>query len=156
LVKLNKANELIVDIIITEKGSWLVLYGENGFIWNEIPKSLELKMREYNKKKLVIASVTFNDNGEWILIGDEINTSGTELMETIKDGMNQFGTLWTACLTDDGVAIVYEKGYQFFGNVPDALQERVKTTTFDVFRLKFAPDGAFFISDKDGHYDYTM
>jgi len=156
LVKLNKANEFIDDIVLTEKGSWLILYGDNGFVWNEIPKDLEVKMKEYNKKRLVIASVTFNDNGEWILIGDEINTSGTELMETIKEGMNQFGTLWTACLTDDGVAIVYEKGYQFFGNVPDVLQERVKTTEFDVFRLKFTSDGAFFISDKDGHYDYTM
>jgi len=157
LVKLNKDDEFIDDIVLTEQGRYLILYGNNGFVWNDLPSGLEEKMREYNNNKEVVLSVTFNDNDDWIIIGGEnISASSDKITQMIRDGMEKHGGLWTAHLTDDGLALVYEKGFQFLGNVPEILKQRSKNAEFDVFKLKFTSDGSFFISDKKGHFDYRM
>ncbi|MBU3676606.1 MAG: hypothetical protein FGM54_05415 [Chitinophagaceae bacterium] len=156
LVQLNKDGEYIDDIVLTEAGRYLVLYGSNGFIWNEIPYGLEKKMREYNNDKDVITSVSFNDNDDWIIIGERVSASSEKLINTIEQGMKKWGPLWTSHMTNDGLVLVYERGFQYFGNVPEQLIIKANNANFDVYRLKFASDGAFFISDKDGHFDYTM
>jgi len=156
LVELNDDNEFIDDIVLTEESRYLILYGNNGFVWNTLPYSLERKMREYNNDKDVITSVAFNDNNDWIIIGEKISASSDKLMQTIKDGMNKYGALWTAHMTNDGLALVYERGFQYFGNVPEQLKIRAKNADFDVYRLKFTSAGAFFISDKKGNFDYRM
>jgi hypothetical protein len=156
LVELNKDDEFIDDIVLTERGRYLILYGNNGFVWSDIPIGLEKKMREFNNDKDFITSVSFNDNDEWIIIGDKISASSDELMETIKKGIDKHGELWAAHMTNDGLVLVYEHGFQYFGNVPEQLKIRAKNADFDVFRLKFTSDGAFFIADKKGHYDYRM
>ena len=156
LVELNNDNEYIDDIVLTEEGRYSILYGNNGFVWNSLSYGLERKMREYNNDKDVITSVAFNDNDEWIIIGEKINASSDKLMEIIKEGMDKYGALWAAHMTNDGLALVYERGFQYFGNVPEQLKVRAKNADFDVFRLKFTSDGSFFIADKKGHFDYRM
>jgi hypothetical protein len=67
LVELNNDNEFIDDIVLTEEGRYLILYGNNGFVWNTLPYGLERKMREYNNDKDLITSVAFNDNDDRII-----------------------------------------------------------------------------------------
>lgn len=156
LVELNDDNEFIDDIVLTEEGRYLILYGNNGFVWNTIPDGLERKMRQYNNENDVITSVAFNDNNDWIIIGEKISASSENLMQTIKDGMNKHGALWSAHMTNDGLALVYERGFQYFGNVPKELKIKAMNADFNIYRLKFTSDGAFFISDKKGNFDYRM
>ena len=113
-------------------------------------------MREYNADKDVILSVAFNDNDDWIIIGEKISASSDKIMEYIKDGLDKYGGLWSACLTNDGLALVYENGFKYLGNVPEALKLKLKTVNFDVYKLKFTSDGAYFIADKKGHFAYKM
>lgn len=157
LEELNDKEEFIDDVQLTEDGRWLILYGDNGFIWNNIPYSLELKLREFNDKGEIVTSVTFNDNGGWIIISkDYIAASSSEVYGWIEDGIESFGQLWAAHMTDDGLVLCYEGGYKFMGYVPNTLREKLKKTKIDVFRIKFLNDGTFFIADKYGNYDYWM
>lgn len=154
--KLNNDGEFIDDVQLTENGAWLVIYGDNGLVWNNIPSSLEQKIREYNNKGEVINSITFNDEGEWIVITDErYCTSDGDATDWLSNGEKQYGELWAACLTDDGMVAVYEKGYQFLGNVPSSLKSSLQKTDLNVYRLKIAGD-AWFFADKDGSYEYDM
>ena len=156
LVELNNEDKFIDDIVLTEQGRYLILNGNNGFVWNDLPYGLEKKMREYNADNDVILSVAFNDNDDWIIIGDRISASSDKIMTYIKEGMEKHGGLWAAHLTNDGLALVYENGFKFLGNVPYALKEKLKVVDFDVYKLKFTADGAYFIADKKGHFTYKM
>jgi len=157
LEELNEGRELIDDVQLTEGGRWLVLYGDNGFRWNDIPYSLEQKIREYNNNREVITSVTFNDKGGWIVISkDYISASSTEVYDWIKEGIDAYGQLWAAHMTNDGLVLCYERGYKFLGDVPENLKRKLKETNINVYRIKFLSDGTYFIADTDGNYSYYM
>lgn len=155
--KLNNDGKFIDDIQLTEDGRWLILYGDNGFVWNGIPYSLESKLREYNDKGEVVTSVTFNDAGDWIVISqDYISASESEIYGWIEDGIERYGQLLAAHLTDDGLMLCYDGGYKFLGNVPNNLQDALSESSLDVFRIKFLPDGTYFFADSDGCFEYYM
>ncbi len=154
---LHAEGEYIDDVQLTEDASWLVLYGNNGLVWHNIPYALEKKLRQYNEANEVITSVTFNDEGEWIVITKEnIASSSTAIDDLVRDGLEKYGVLWSAHLTDDGLVLCFERGYKFRGNVPDNVREKLKETDIDVYRIKFLSDGAYFIADKNGKYSYYM
>lgn len=154
--ELHQDGEYIDDVQLTENGRWVILYGNNGIMWNNIPYSLEEKLREFNQRGEVITSVTFNDAGNWIVIGEDyISSSHNEITEWLSSGMDEYGSLWAACVTDDAMVAVYENGYLYFGNVPESLKEALRETDIDVFRLKIA-GSAWFFADTDGHYQYHM
>lgn len=156
LSELNKNGSYIDDVELTENGSWLIIYNNNGLRWNNIPRSLERKLKEYNEKGEVITSATFNDNGEWIVITTEhISASDSVIQDWLAEGLDKHGMLWAACITDDCLIAVFERGYKFFGNVPDGLSNALDNTSIDVYRIKVAGDSWFF-ADKEGHFHYNM
>ena len=156
LSKLHDRSKLIDDVQLTENGSWLVLYGDNGFQWNDIPYSLEKKLREMNDNEEVITSVTFNDAGDWIVISTEhIAASNPEVYSWIEEGIEEYGALWAACITDDALVLCYSRGYKFMGEVPSGLKSALRESSLDVYRVKIAGTSWFF-ADKHGHYRYNM
>lgn len=155
--ELHNDSELIDDIQLTEDGRWLVLYGNNGFRWNNIPSDLERTIRQYNADREVITSVTFNDSGGWIVITSEhISASNSEIYDWIEEGIREYGQLWAAHLTNDGLVLCYENGYKYMGNVPANLKQTLRETNINVYRIKFLSDGSYFIADKEGAYSYYM
>ena len=156
LDKLNDEGEYIDDVVLTENGRYLILYGKNGIIWNDIPYSLEKKLREYNDIDEIILSVTFNDAGNWVVITTNYYASSdTEIQKWLKDGNDEFGMLWSVCITDDAIVAVFAHGYKSIGNIPADLSKALKDTHIDVFRLKIA-GSAWFFADNAGHYEYNM
>lgn len=156
LSELNDDGEYINDVQLTEAGSWIILYGDNGFRWYDIPYSLEQEIREYNDDGEEITSVTFNDAGDWILISKAYySASDSRVLEWMKEGSEDYGQIWAACITDDAMVVVYERGYKFLGNVPDSLKEALGDTSLDIYRVKIAGT-SWFIADKYGRYDYIM
>ena len=140
---------------LTEQGRWLILYGNNGIRWNDIPYSLERKLREYNEQNEVIYSVTFNDAGDWIVITQRyFSSSDTELQAWLREGLDK-GKLWSACITDDALVAVYAEGYHFVGEIPPTLHQALRDTRLNVYRLKIAGT-AWFFADVDGRYNYHM
>lgn len=155
--KLHDDGAYIDDIQLTEAGNWLILYGNNGVKGSNIPNDLEAALREFNNNREVITSATFNDDGNWILISTEhIRASSSNVYEWIQDGMNSYGALWAAHITNDGLILCYESGYKFLGNVSDKLKQALQSTKYNVYRIKFTSSGSYFFADKDGHYSYWM
>ena len=104
----------------------------------------------------IINTITFNDNGDWIIITDDrYAASSSSLIDWLSDGEDSHGELWTAQLTDDALIAVYDRGYKYRGNVPDDLRQKARTVSFDVYRLKMA-GSSWFMADKQGHYAYNM
>lgn len=154
---LHDESQFIDDVQLTEAGRWLVLYGDNGFRYSNIPSDLERTIKQYNIDREVITSVTFNDTGGWIVITTEhISASTSDVYGWIEDGIREYGKLWAAHMTNDGLVLCYERGYKFMGNVPENLKKKLRETSINVYRIKFLSDGTYFIADKDGTYSYYM
>lgn len=151
------ANQLYIDDVhITESGNWLVLYGTNGMLYRGIDDDLVAAITDFNAAGEVIHTVTFNDNGDWIIISsDHIMASNNQLQEWIANGLDLYGQLWSACLTDYGLVAVHAEGFRFVGDVPQTLKDVLAITPINVYRLKFTRD-AWFIADINGYCNYMM
>lgn len=156
LHELNEDDKYISDVQLTENGNWIILYGNNGFRWSGIPKSLENKIRDYNARNEEVTSVTFNDAGDWIVITTEhYASSDARITSWLKEGAEEYGVLWAACVTEKCMVACYEKGYKFYGEMPDGLRDRLRETDIDVYRIKIA-GSAYFFADQKGRYRYKM
>lgn len=157
LRQLRDDNQYIDDVQLTENGNWLVLFGKNGIRYNGIPDDLKLTLQKARENDEVITSVTFNDAGDWIVISEEyVRSSGDNLQEWLQEGMQEFGGVFAACVTDDAVIVVFEQGYKYYGNVPPSLLEILSETTVDVYRLKIS-GGSWFFADRTGkNFKYNM
>lgn len=156
LSELNDENVEIQDINLSESGRWFILYGRNGMRWESLYYSLEQKIEYYNEEGENITTVTFNDLGEWIVITTEhISASSQELQDWLVEGCDDYGQLWTACITDDACVAVYESGYRFLGDVPQDLKKALVDCDSDVYMVKIAGT-AWFFSSKDGYWQYSM
>jgi hypothetical protein len=157
LNELHGTNELIDDLVLTEDGSWFILFGSNGYKSYGAPSSLIQKLNTWNSQGEVINSVTFNDAGEWIAITDtKYSASDNSILEYLRGGEAEFGELWAAHMTNDGLVVCYAKGFRVLGNVPANLKEKLGTTDINVYRVKFLSDGTYFIADVSGYFEYFM
>jgi len=152
----NRKNVLIDDIHLTEKGSWLILYGSKGYTGQGIPHSLEKWLDENTKNSKVITSVSFNDANDWIVITPEhFAASDSHIANWLKEGNTKCGKLLTACITDDARIAVFERGYIYQGNIPPSLMNALNKDRLHVFWLKIAGSSWFF-ADEKGHYRHNF
>ena len=77
-------------------------------------------------------------------------------MLLIKDGLSDFGVLWSAQMTEDGAVLCFERGYEYHCNVPQVLKNALSKTTLNAYRVKFLPDGSYFFADEEGHCSYNL
>jgi len=156
IVAASKKPRPVTDMVLTESGKFLVLEGRNGYTAKGIPEKLDARLKAINAADGEVISVSFNDNGDWIVVAaDGVYgvVSGISSLQSIAD---KNGRILTAHLTNKGVAIVCQNGTYLYGDFPDALPETIKKTTFRIYRVKFADDGAYFISDKEGSCSFGL
>lgn len=147
--------KIINDVVLTENGAWVLLFGKNGYASSGVSEDLMEELKEYAGNQEEIVSVAYNDSGHWMVIGDHsVTASSEEITEFVREAPKEFGELWTAHFSDDGLVLVYENGLRYEGEVPDSVKKAMDDIEFDVFRLKYLPDGSYFISDRDGNCRY--
>ena len=156
--RLNANGDYITDIILTEQGRWLILNGDNGYTYDGIPHNdpLVAKLREYNEMREKILSVTFNDYGEWIVITrNYFSASSAEITNWLREGHQQYGQIWTVCMTDDATVAVFENGFRSHGNVPNNLMNALRDSRIFTYVLKIS-GGFWFFADVDGNYQHNL
>jgi hypothetical protein len=146
----------VTDLVLTESGNFLVLIGNNGYAAKGIPEKLDVRLKEINKAEGEVVSVSFNDNGDWMVVAADAVYGVIDGILDFQTIANENGRIMTGHITNNGVAIVCEKGVYLYGDFPKALPETIKKTTFPIYRVKFADDGAYFISDKGGSCSFGM
>ena len=113
-------------------------------------------LKRMNNDREKITSAVLNDDGDWIVISeDSFNASSPELQNLMKEGLSQYGGIYSACLTNNGYIIVYEKGYKSGGDLPSTLGDAISKTTINVYTIKVAGDSWFF-ADKEGRYQMSL
>lgn len=157
LKEIRDMKEAIQDISLTERGEYVIIYGNNGIrCSNNIPNAMYEVLKRMNNDREKITSAVLNDDGDWIVISeDSFNASSPELQNLMKEGLSQYGGIYSACLTNNGYIIVYEKGYKSGGDLPSTLGDAISKTTINVYTIKVAGDSWFF-ADKEGRYQMSL
>lgn len=157
LHELHDDGKEIKEVVLTERGEWFVLWGGNGGSWsNGVPRSMITKFREFNDNNEEVTSITFNDSGEWAIVTtDHIAADNNNTRDWLGNGNDDYGSLWSVHFTDNGKVAVYESGYKFRGDVPEAFKDALSNAEIDVYRAKFAGT-AWFYADRYGEYNYNM
>jgi WD40 repeat protein len=150
ITEASKNQRPVTDMVLTESGKFIVVIGRNGYAAKGIPEKLDARLKEINANDGEIISVSFNDNGDWLLVASGAVYGAISGISNLQSIADKNGRILTGHLTDKGVAIVCENGVYLYGDVPNVLPETIKKTTFRIYRVKFADDGAYFISDKEG------
>ena len=118
-------------------------------------------------------AVSFNDAGDWIVIGDKnFSASSQELVNFLDEHQKDGMVLTTACISDEMCVAVYtssQYGYSLFysyylTNDPISMKmwrrmfkamKKANKKDITVFRIKVAGD-AWFMADEEGWYHYEM
>lgn len=149
--------ETIRDVCLTEMGRFIVLYGKNAANWNDIPTDMEYHLRKMNDDGEDLYSATFNDAGDWIVVGSEhYACSATWLKEWLAGGAREYGLLRAAAVSSDAAVACFDGGYLFFGNVPQNLKNALREADFDVRIIKIAGSAWFFASEYGYGYRAEM
>ena len=157
LQEISDDDERIIDVCLTELGRFVVLYGRNAASWNNIPSDMEYHLRRLNANDEELYSATFNDAGDWIVVGSEhYACSATWLKEWLAEGGREYGILRAATVSTDAAVAVYDGGYRFFGNVSEELKAALRETTCDVRIIKIAGSAWFFADSTGYRYRYRM
>lgn len=198
-------------VVAMHKGTYIVVYGRNGFSGYNIDKAFRDKLDEFNEedrkindvqmvrnysqfiladdgktwafKNRIVAPIlqaaggvknrnaaikllTYhfdysadNDiyrNARWILVSDKIEAEPYYILNDINKGISQYGNLNAAHITEDGYLLVFNNGQISSGNVPELLLKSLKEVTWKPTKVKFTPEGDWFIADDNGHYWYSI
>jgi hypothetical protein len=156
IVEASNNQRPVTDMVLTESGKFLVLIGRNGYTAKGIPQKLDARLKEINAADGEVISVSFNDKGDWIVVAADAvygAVTGISVLHSIAD---ENGRILTAHVTNEGVAIVCKNGVYLYGSFPKVLPETIRKTTFPIYRVKFADDGSYFISDKMGSCSFGL
>ena len=147
----------INDVCLTESGKWVVIYGGNGFMQENIPQEMYNTIKSYHDNDEEIYCASLNDVGDWVVISDKhYHTSSGKLMDWLRNVQSEYGKLLYVSLTDDAKIAVFDGGYSYVGNYPKDMREAIKRSDFKPKVVKMAGDSWFFADETGSRFNYSM
>ena len=144
----------IDDVCLTEQGCWYITGDElNGAGYPaDVDSFVEAALATDER----ITCVSFNDRNIVVVISEgNIWCNDNRILSLLISGMQQYGYLYSVCITNKGLVACYEQGYVFDGSVPSSLKNYLQspdTHIGDIHYVKFADDGSWFVADLYGNY----
>ena len=153
----SKAGRTIDDICLTENGNWYCV-GERLSGVN-CPQAMINTVNNFCRLGDRILCVTFDDNGNWIVISSAHWTaSNTSIESNMKKAQNMHGNILSAHLGNNGgLSVICQNGSTVFGNVPSSLTTFLQTKlNFAAMYIKFSTNGSWLITGRNSEYAYSM
>lgn len=156
---INKKGLKINDITITDDGHWVVIYADNAY-YGIMPQQVVDKLNSIIAKEdnLKLRSVSFNDDGEYIIVSDNhFYSSSNEYVNFYNIKQSELGNLFTATLCNKGAVFCFEYGMTYCGKIPKNVAEAISNTKNKYYLAKFTKQGDYVFASKDGKsYTYHI
>ncbi|EMB19658.1 hypothetical protein HMPREF9723_02355 [Treponema denticola OTK] len=142
----------IADIHISESGEWVIV-GDMVINSPNIPLKCENAIRYLIDDKDLITCVSFNDYGDWVVLGIDHFYASPKIEEFMKYARDKHGHIKYVNITNDAVIVSCENG-QFCSvgwDVPllKNLSYELDTIDFNPKIIKLFPQGDYFIGNDD-------
>ena len=139
----------IKSVTLTSSGYYCVVWGRNGYSVAG-PDELKEKIREAHDNCETIFSVSISENGNWAMVTDkQFDASHSADLKAFRLAKERYGQITSVCISNHGFCAVCERGV-FYTNIPNVLEEELKSIKFKPANIFFLDDGTYFIADKDG------
>ena len=168
LERLRRKGLRIIDVQHTEKGSWIVIYGENDYSSSllghpSLYRTMRAKLLELKQKKVPIRNFSFSESGYWAIVterstGEEDADYSIESIGELQGFLGQqgeHGNVLAVRFSENGGIAVYETGSVHFGDVPEELLDMVSDDNAKVTAVSFS-GGSWFLSFGEEEFSYDL
>ena len=168
LTRIQKKGARIEDVQHTDKGSWIVVYGQNEYSTSllghpSLYRTLVSKLNELKQKKIPVKTLSFCEIGYWAIItegslSDENADSSIESIGELQGLLGQqgeHGNVLAVYFSDNAGIAVYENGVVHFGDVPQDLLDMVSSENEGVTDISFSGK-SWFLSRGEADYSYDI
>lgn len=155
LKEINSKEQTVNDVAVSERGNYVVVYGNNGYYYLGIPDEMVTWLQKYNKDKKNIISVAFTDEGRWAIVTENSYISDDYTGKVMDEAYAKYGYINSVSLSGNSVVVCCDGGV-YYKNAPKKLIERLNKVDFLPKVIKFTDNGLLLITDGDKKYDYFM
>lgn len=145
----------IIDVNITAKGGWVVIFGQNGYWLSGYPQDCFNSLKKANEDRDSIYSASFSDNGQWAIVTNKIFAGDDKTQEFIKKAIDLYGRVYSVYVSEVGKVACCARGI-YFENMPKRILEDLKIISFKPRFIKFTDNGLSLITNGDANYRYFM
>ena len=156
LKQINKKNNSITDVNITEGGYYIVISNDGNMWSGSMPSPVLTKLRELpNAEK--IKSCSFNDNGIYALLTDRgFYSNNNEYVDFYEQRMEEIGECYSVNIYGNGAVYCFARGTDYCGSVPKNVVNILEDLTFKPKFVKFNSHGDYLICSSTGKYQYKI
>lgn len=168
LQRIQKKGERIVDVQHTDKGSWIVVYGDNDYTSSllghpSLYRTMVSKLNELKQKKIPIRSLSFCEVGYWAIItegslDDDTADSSIESIGELQGLLGQqgaHGNVLAVYFSGNAGIAVYENGSVQFGEMSADMLDMVANDNEGVTDISFCGQ-SWFLSKGESNYVYDF
>lgn len=156
LKTINKNNETIDDVNITEGGHYVVVSNKGKNWWGYMPDAVVKKLKEISSLES-IRSVSFTDNGTYAIVTDmHFFSNSDDYMNFFREKKNDLGVLLSANINGNGAVFCFSGGSAFCGTIPSVVSEAIKGVSFTPQYVKFNRQGHYIICGENGQFSYSI
>lgn len=156
IVEINKANQNIVDLCVTDNGDYCIIFDGNGYSAKG-PTEFLNALQYFNTKKEGIKSVALSDQGTWVVVGETNLKCSSTLLQFIVNARDKYGTVRSVSLSSTGgIVVCCERGVSWNSLVSNNVVEKIKETDFSIHFVKFTANGKYIITNGDKKAWYRM
>lgn len=157
LTEANEGRHEIVDVCVTEAGSYIMFYGLNGYAYKGgVPQGLKDAIQTVRSKSIKTVSASFNEAGEWCLVSENGDYYCSEsVRRKIAPFVKDFGKLCSVTLTENALVACYQNGVYYY-NVNPKVEQSLSSINFKPKYVKFTDKGLLLITDGVSQYTYFL
>lgn len=130
----------IVSVSLNQKADWIILYGDIGFSFVNMPAKLAAKLDTLNKKQIPLKDIDFTGKSGWVLLAEDNAFYSDSLPVKLLTGLkkiNQQGKI-IKCIDvykDKGVVIYTFKSF-YQHNISSALKKKLSDLKYRNQKVK--------------------
>ena len=143
----------IWDVHITESGAWVMVTSTTVISSRGVPTEFQNTHMRMSREGNNVLAASFNCHGQWIIIGERTWSSSNAEFAWIQSGANQHGNPVSACFTNEGLVVVFQRGIIGAGTYPAGMWAAARDYGGGV--AKFAGN-SWFVADRNGSFSFSM
>jgi hypothetical protein len=130
----------IVSVALDQNGDWIILYGDIGYSFVNMPQKLAKKLDTLNKKQIPLKDIDFVGKSGWVLLAEDNAFYSDSLPQKFLSGLkkiNQKGKI-IKCIDvfEDKGIVLYTHNLFYRENIPMSLEKKLSDLKYRNQRVK--------------------
>jgi len=117
------------SVAVNQNGNWIILYGDIGYSFTQMPQKLSEKLETLNKKQIPLKDIDFIGKSGWLLLAAENAFYSDSLPEKFLNALKQVNkqgqTITCADTYKNKTLLLFGKNKYYKQNIPETLKKKI-------------------------------